>query len=79
MRNRDRRKPGGYAARRELQRAIRANAKARNALRGIADHVAASPTISPLLISQLLTNAALALAEGSEALRELEQINRKET
>lgn len=78
MTKRDRRKPGGYAARRETKKAIEANAKARDAIQKINDHIDQAPQISQLLIAHLLTTTALALASGAAALHELERIYAKE-
>ena len=75
---RDRRKVGGYAWNKEMDRANQANNTARATLRAIANHIQHAQ-VSPLLIAQLLTQAALALAENQAALRELDKIARRET
>ena len=74
MTKRRRQKIGGYAWNRHIQQAHAANTTAREALTAIHQHIASSPTLSPILVSQLIAEAALALAENQQALRELQQI-----
>jgi hypothetical protein len=65
---------GGYTWKREMTRAITTNNAARSAVQAIHEHVTNSPVISALLISQLTANAALALADNADAIRELNEI-----
>jgi hypothetical protein len=69
---------GGYAWKREMERAITTNNAARNAVQAIHEHVTQSPAVSALLISQLTAGAALALADNADALRELDEIAQRE-
>ncbi len=71
---RDRRKVGGPSWNKVMEQAHKANNAARTALQHIATHVQQNPHVSPLLIAQHLTRAALALAENQDALRELNTI-----
>jgi len=66
------RKVGGYIFRQELNRARRANAAAREALRQIVDDRPGSQ-----VLALLLTRAAIALGENLDALQEVERIARE--
>lgn len=63
------RRVGGYIFRQELNRARRANARAREALRQIVDD-----RPGPQVLALLLSRAALALGENLDALQEMERI-----
>lgn len=63
------RKPGGYAYRQEINRAMRANAAARRSLSRLIEE---QP--GPQMTALLVARAANALGENLAALRELERI-----
>lgn len=68
-RKRQRHRIGGTIFKRKIDAATKTNAKARKALRRIADE---EP--GPMTLAQLLTQAALALSENLDALREIKRI-----
>ena len=65
---------GGYPWQREMTRARESNDAARAALMKLHEHISGEDEICIELLSTLVAKAALALAENTAALRELEEI-----
>ena len=75
-RKRSRHLIGGYIWNAAMTRAQRANDRTRAALADLHEHLTTTPDteINILLLSQLLTDAALAVADNAAALKELADI-----
>jgi len=75
-RKRSRHVIGGYVWNAAMTRAQCANDRTRGALHDLHDHLTTTPDneINVLLLSQLLTDAALAVADNAAALAELKDI-----
>jgi len=75
-RKRNRHVIGGYIWNAAMSRAQAANERTREALADLHEHLTTTPDteINILLISQLLTDAALAVADNAAALNELKAI-----
>jgi len=67
---------GGYTWKREMTRAKKANDAARAALTKLHGHISGEEDVCIELMSMLVAEAVLALAENAAALGELEQIGR---
>jgi len=67
---------GGYVWNAAMDRAQAANERARVALEELHEHLTTTPEyeINVLLLSQLLTDAALAVADNAAAINELKDI-----
>jgi len=67
---------GGYAWKREMTRAKKANDAARAALMELHGYISSGEDVCLELMSMLVAEAALALGENAAALGELEEIGR---